>query len=467
MAITGAVYLLTCLSGGSENTETLLQFGASYAPLVSHGQYWRLIMPMFLHAGPIHLLLNMLVLYSLGAMAESLYGYGRFALIYVLSGIGGSLLSVSRSDSVAVGASGALMGVVGALIVMGWRNSRDLPPRLQRLLARVLPILAMVDMVSGWALTRMATVIPIFGRHVAGVDNWAHLGGLITGTVCALAIPLPRYRVFRMVSPTDLSAVSLTPRFQPAVLLPAALVVLGFAGTARFYRNSSQLLKVEQEAAHLEEGGHSAQAFALWQKAARLNPLDGRPHEQIGLGELKQGRTAEALHEYKQALALDPDSARAKLGLAMVYKEIGDYSRSKQLYESVLGKDPRDADGQVVLGILCTEQKLYAEAVRHYREALGFDQSLALAHNNLAWLYATSDDANFRDPRQALEHALAAVELTKGKQPEYLDTLAEAYYANSNYVEAVKIESQTLTLDSKNLEYQEHILRYRRAADAH
>ena len=229
MAATGAVYLLTWLSGGSENAETLLQFGASYAPLVSHGQYWRLIMPMFLHAGPIHLLLNMLVLYSLGAMAESLYGYGRFALIYVLSGIGGSLLSVWRSDSVAVGASGALMGVVGALIVIGWRYGQELPPRLQRLLARLLPILTLVDLLSGWVLTRTAAVLPIFGRHVAGVDNWAHLGGLITGTVCAVAIPLPRQRGFSVVSPSTWSSSSLRPRFQPVVLLPAALVVLGFA----------------------------------------------------------------------------------------------------------------------------------------------------------------------------------------------------------------------------------------------
>lgn len=461
MVISLVVYLLTTFSGGSENVETLLEFGASYAPLVSHGQYWRLVTPMFLHAGPAHLLLNMLVLYTLGILAEPLYGYGRFTLIYVASGMGGSILSVWRSLSVAVGASGALMGIAGALIVVGWRYGEDLPPRLRRLLARLLPPLILLELASGWVLTKLVKIVPFLGHHFAGVDNWAHLGGLLTGLLLAALIPVPeRKTLWTRLFP----ATPRKPRFEALVLVPVAVVALAFTAAVRYDRNSAQASKLVEDGARLDQAGQTARALELWRQAARLDPYDERPHEEIGLAELKHGQTAEAMREYQQALALNPNSPRAKLGLASAYRDSGDYDRSKQLYEAVFGKDPPSAEDQVLLGTIASEQKLYPEAVRHYQEALGFDQNLAVAHNNLAWLYATSDDARFRDLRGALEHALLAVELSRGKQPEFLDTLAEAYYANGDYRQAVETETRTLALDPNNLVYQDHMVRYRKAA---
>jgi tetratricopeptide (TPR) repeat protein len=89
---------------------------------------------------------------------------------------------------------------------------------------------------------------------------------------------------------------------------------------------------------------------------------------------------------------------------------------------------------------------------------------MAEAHNNLAWLLATSEDPKFRDPRGALEHARRAVELTQWKIAEFVDTLAEAYYANKNFQEAVRTQVKTLELAPDNHEFQEHMARYRKAA---
>lgn len=461
LATSIAIYLLTTFSGGSENVETLLEYGASYAPLVSHGQYWRLVTPMFLHAGPAHLLLNMFVLYALGVLAEPLYGHGRFAVIYVASGIGGSALSVWRSLSVAVGASGALMGIAGALIVVGWRYGAGLPPRLRRLLVRLLPPLILLELASGWGLTRLVRILPFLGHHVAGVDNWAHLGGLLTGLLLAVLIPVPEPEsLWSRLSPVT----ARKPRFEALVLVPIAVVALAFAAAVRHHRNSMRVSALLQEGTRLEAAGQTARALELWRQAVKLDRYDERPHEEIGLAELKHGQTDQALHEYQQALALNPNSPRAKLGLASAYRNSGDYGRSKQLYEEVFGKDPASAEDQLVLGNVASEQKLYPEAIRHYLEALGFDRNLAVAHNNLAWLYATSDDLRFRDLRGALEHALLAVQLSRGRQPGFLDTLAEAYYANGDYREAIETETRALALDPHNLDYQDHMERYRKAA---
>ena len=90
--------------------------------------------------------------------------------------------------------------------------------------------------------------------------------------------------------------------------------------------------------------------------------------------------------------------------------------------------------------------------------------NLAVAHNNLAWLLATSDDPKCKDPRLALEHAQQAVELTGWKEAGFIDTLAEAHYANQNLAEAIRIQTRALELEPKNQELLEHMDRYRKAA---
>src|SRR5207245_2222524 len=172
------------------------------------------------------------------------------------------------------------------------------------------------------------------------------------------------------------------------------------------------------------------QALRLAQEAARQSPTDERPHEQLGLLYLEQRRIPEAIHEYSEALRLSPDSPQAQLGLALAYREKGDLAKSRELFEAVAKESPEDADSQETLADVCAELKLYQEAVSHYQVALRLDPHMAAAHNNLAWLDATAEDPHFRNPQQALDHARRAVELSGWKEPEYLDTLAEALYLN-------------------------------------
>lgn len=93
IGINVAMFLLTAFAGGSTDPEVLTAFGACNRKLIDQGEVWRLVVPMFLHIGIIHLLANMYALWVLGPQLESLYGSARFTILYLLSGIGGFVAS--------------------------------------------------------------------------------------------------------------------------------------------------------------------------------------------------------------------------------------------------------------------------------------------------------------------------------------------------------------------------------------
>src|SRR5215472_6306486 len=157
------------LAGGSTNPEILLDFGASFAPYFHRGDYWRLVMPMFLHIGWLHLLINMYALYLLGRILEHVYGYGRFAFLYVGSGIFSSYLTMAIGPHIAAGASGAIFGIAGAMLVAGFLHRASIPRHLRR--------------VFGSGILLMIVANLAFGKIVSGIDNWGHVGGLFGGMV--------------------------------------------------------------------------------------------------------------------------------------------------------------------------------------------------------------------------------------------------------------------------------------------
>ena len=106
--------------GSSRNPYLLILFGAKYNPLILEGEWWRLITPMFLHIGLIHLVMNSFALYYLGTAVERIYGRYRFLFIYLFAGFAGTLASFLFSpDSISAGASGGIFGLFGALLFFG------------------------------------------------------------------------------------------------------------------------------------------------------------------------------------------------------------------------------------------------------------------------------------------------------------------------------------------------------------
>ena len=443
LAINVVVFLITTYAGGSTNPEVLLDFGASFTPYFRRGEYWRLVMPMFLHIGWLHLIVNSYALFILGPILERVYGYGRFALLYVAAGIGSSALSMSLSRSVSAGASGAIFGISGAMLVAGYLHRDVIPPHWGRALGKgILPFII---------------VNLVFGFSVRGIDNWGHLGGLVTGMALAALIPPPV---------PDFSPWSDGERPSQALLaLPVIVVALAMAATAQHYYRSRDAMRLLEEGTRLRSAHRDAEALERFQAAAERSPRDERPHEMMGALYLRQQQFDKAVQEYSEAARLSPGAPEAQLELSMAYRMKGDLAKAQQVLESALGKNPTTAEGQRILADLYAEQKLFAEAVRHYQEALHIEPQNAEAHNNLAWLYATSDEPQYHDPTSALAHARQAVELTQWKEAEYIDTLAEANYAGKNYQEAVRIQALALQLNPHDPELLEHMAKYRKAVE--
>mgnify|MGYP003301457752 CR=1 FL=1 len=167
----GAMYIF---GKGSEDSLTLLAFGANLDVLVESGQIYRLFTCMFLHIGIMHLICNMYSLYVIGKEVENLYGKLIFLVKYILSGISGSILSLAfNSNTISVGASGAIFGLLGALLYFGYYYRTYLGATIK---SSVLPVI-ILNLIIGFTSN--------------GIDNFAHIGGLIGGIFASMMVGVP------------------------------------------------------------------------------------------------------------------------------------------------------------------------------------------------------------------------------------------------------------------------------------
>ncbi len=164
-----AVYLAELAQGASlnANSGSIFENGALFGPLVAQGDWWRLITAAFLHYGPFHLGMNMLALYWFGTPLEEALGRGRFVLLYLVSGLAGSAGALLASPTaVTVGASGAIFGMLGAILMLQYQRTGSF---------------------QGPALTLIALNL-VFTFAVPNISIGGHLGGLAGGILAMLAL---------------------------------------------------------------------------------------------------------------------------------------------------------------------------------------------------------------------------------------------------------------------------------------
>lgn len=171
LAVTILVYLGQYLSKSMTGDDWLLILGANNTRLIANWQIWRLLTPALLHFSLIHIGSNMYSLFILGPSLESFYGHGRFLALYVLSAIGGNLLSfyMHNERSISAGASTAIFGLIAAQGVFVFLNRRMFGARARGMLNNIIFLIAL-NLVIGVSM---------------GFDNWGHLGGLLTGLAFA------------------------------------------------------------------------------------------------------------------------------------------------------------------------------------------------------------------------------------------------------------------------------------------
>jgi rhomboid protease GluP len=174
IAANAAVFWWELAVGALKSREAVIAAGAVYGEKVFAGESWRLGSGMFMHSGFSHLIGNCVVLYILGMAAQRAWGAGYALAIYFVSGLASSLLSAAMQPKPSVGASGAIFGLLGAIVVFFYRYRGAFRVRDRRIGAGLL----------GWGLFQLS-----LGLMSPIVDNWGHLGGLLAGAALALAVP--------------------------------------------------------------------------------------------------------------------------------------------------------------------------------------------------------------------------------------------------------------------------------------
>lgn len=182
-----SIFLIMILSGVhafQPEAESLFEWGGNLRAATLNGQYWRLLSSMFLHAGLFHLLFNMYVLLYVGHLLEMEFGKNRFFLVYIVTGILASITSIIIKDNVvSVGASGAIFGLFGLLIALLVSNNYNIPKEARE------NLIISVSLFIGHSI--------IYGLRAEGIDNAAHVGGLLSGFIVGLiyypTFKTPRY----------------------------------------------------------------------------------------------------------------------------------------------------------------------------------------------------------------------------------------------------------------------------------
>jgi Uncharacterized membrane protein (homolog of Drosophila rhomboid) len=185
-----AIFIIMVLSGVhpfEPSVDSLIQWGGNLRAATLNGQLWRLLTNVFLHGGLFHLLFNMYALLYVGGLLEKKFGKHRFILVYIITGVLASIASISYNENiVAIGASGAIFGIYGLfLALLVSKNYRVPEESRQNLISSILVFI-------GYNL--------FYGFTKEGIDNAAHIGGLVSGFIIGFAyypaFRIPRYSKF-------------------------------------------------------------------------------------------------------------------------------------------------------------------------------------------------------------------------------------------------------------------------------
>lgn len=276
-AINLLVFLFTCWKAGTffaaPSAEVLIGLGAKDTVRLVQGEWWRFFTPVFIHVGMLHFAFNSLGLCVIGPRIEEIFGQRLFLLVYLGAGLAGNLCSAVFTLGISAGASGALFGLLGA----GWYLDRRFRQRLQEMSG---------GMLRGRSnFTILVVINVLFGFIMPGIDNAAHIGGLLFGIVATQAIL--RLRPNRLV---------LTNRRRGLRILLAtavAILVLAVAGVNRNFALNRLLVAADYADPPL--------AYFYYSNAMQLAPDAALLYFKRGVLLLRSGAVREALDDLRIA----------------------------------------------------------------------------------------------------------------------------------------------------------------------
>ncbi len=406
-----AVFAAMCLAGVSmldnPSGQDLVHWGANFGPLTVGGQWWRLLTCVFVHGGLLHIGFNMWCLWSLGRLAESVYGHWTFAAVYLICGLGASLGSVIWNPVIlSVGASGAIFGIAGALIASFYLGEFSLPR------AAMSGMLRSVVAFVGYNL--------FFGAVISHVDNAAHIGGLLMGLLLGALIA--------KVAPAQDDFLR-----RIAVLLVGVLVVAG--GVMWLERSHAYMLHGQNGVGLLQEG-KTDEGIAELQKSVKMRPDFAPAHAALAQAYIAKHDFENAAVEMQRVIALNPRNEDAYYRLGLIYLGLKQPAKAQGIFAQLLKIDPNSADGHAGLADALADQHRNLEALNEYKRAAVLDSGYQGVNYNMGVMQARLrlyDDAiaSLLKQRQAADNAdnenlLADVYAEKGMKSEAADARQRA-----------------------------------------
>ncbi|API90540.1 rhomboid protease GluP [Virgibacillus pantothenticus] len=310
-----SLFLMLETNGGSENIQTLIQFGAKFNPaIMEDGEWWRIVSSMFLHIGWLHLVMNMIAVYYLGTLVERIYGSLRFLIIYFLAGIGGGIASFAFSANIAAGASGALFGLFGALLFFGLHHRR------------------IFFQTIGTNVIMLIGINIVFGFSIPAIDNGAHLGGLVAGFIASGIVHLPKQKEWGK----QIGAVLVY------LALAFGIIQYGVANNMSspmyYIMQIDELVKeenYEQVITEANDALRNSEGDEKWRAAILFN----RAYAYIKLNQQDL-----AIKDLKQSIQLDRNFPEAHYNLALIYYQQGNMEEAEELIEKAYQLDPNNDD---------------------------------------------------------------------------------------------------------------------------
>lgn len=435
-----AFYLLEVALGGPSEA-VLRRLGAVRHDLaIEHGEYFRFFCAAFLHGGLLHLALNGLALIQLAPLVELLWGSPRLLAVYLLSALGGTVLSALFQPLPSVGASGAILGLAGLLIGATWIAREPFRTRLRQVLGRRLLFAVALTFVLGVAL--QVLWLPI-------VDNFGHLGGFLVGLASSAFLRDPEAPPGR-ASRTLAGALS-------------ALCLGAFAWMALVSRPVDPLDDL-------------VQVHASLQREAPDHPIAQALTIELARSLSDAGRHDDARAALLRRLEGAPDDASALMRLATSFRLHGApppdaLARARTLADRAAARtDDADRDPLERVLLLDAAGDLHALAGDARAAAAADEEALALLErlaaerpddpdvlNAHAWMLLTRHEVAARDPARAERLARRAVDLLEGSIARFteegrrdlamkLDTLAEALRQLGRLDEALAFQRRAVTM---------------------
>jgi membrane associated rhomboid family serine protease/Tfp pilus assembly protein PilF len=383
-----------------------VRWGANYGPLTLSGQWWRLLTCVFVHGSFLHIAFNMWGLWNLGSLAESLYGHSTFGFTYLITGVAASVASVAWNPSVlSVGASGAIFGIAGALIASFYLGEFSLPR------THVSGTLTSLVVFAGYSL--------VVGARSHGIDNAAHIGGLVSGLVLGALIA-------RIAPHRD------EPLRRIGVLLVGVLLVgLG----VQWLQHARSYLVHAQSGASLLGENKTDEAIREFQTSLRMREDFVPARLELSRAYILKGDLKNAENELQRVIATNPRNEDAYYFLGHVYLEEKQPEQARKIFAEMIKISPSNADGHAGLAEVASFENKYADAVEEYRHTAQLDPGYQSVYHDLGLMQSKLklyDDAiaSFLQQRE------------KGDDPENELALAQAYEAKGMTREAVEAKQR-------------------------